>query len=234
MSGEFDSASPTMEADFSPGQPLVDVFQYSDTNFVAAVAHLLPSVEIKACLRNCSMLTLSPPPMTIDEAATIVLYTMESSNNEESFHNLFDGALRDLNRTFRAALFLPYLRLFLRALSHCPRVPPSQQVYRVVPRDLFDVYAPLCGEAICWRSAALLSASLDALGCGPQLPRTVFVIHTAHAVLITELSLHGDVGDVCLLPDVCFRVVNVRRVEAACVVTLQDELTCLWYDEVGL
>ena len=75
--------------------------------------------------------------LTMDESASIMLYTLEWKSKETSFYCLFNKCLRTADRGTLKPWFL-YIKLLIYSLSKLPS--SHGQVYRGVKEDLHEAY----------------------------------------------------------------------------------------------
>ena len=95
--------------------------------------------------------------LTINEAASIMLFTMDWTSEEESFHRILNRTLRSEDREDLRPWYL-YLKLLFKALGKLPSI--RTFVYRAVPTDLSQKYFQ--GKTFIWWSFSLCTRSIDA------------------------------------------------------------------------
>jgi hypothetical protein len=121
--------------------------------------------------------------------------------------------------------YLPYLRLFLTALSKLK--PASATVYRGVNVDLSKQY--ITGLDIAWWPISSTTSEINVLS-NPMFfdltkPRTLFTIQTRHAVDIRNYSAVSKEAELVLLPGALFKVTGALVLSALpmCVMVTMTE-----------
>lgn len=141
-------------------------------------------------------------PLSINEAAAIYFYTMETP-----FYKVFSASLRSEDRT-KIAPFLKYLKLLLSALYLLPLAPYLTTVYRGLTKlHLIDAYPK--GHQFIWWQFSSCTASIEVLGgkfCGKSGKRTQFLISTRQIVDIRKYSHFHDEDERLILPGMRFQV----------------------------
>jgi len=143
--------------------------------------------------------------LSIDESASIMLYTLEWNPSDTSFYISLNEKLRSDNREELKHWFL-YLRLFTAALSKLPST-INQTVYRGVKKDISSEYR--MGE-ICVRSPFLsCSSSIGVIEhfLGQTGPRTLFTITSHTGKSIREHSCLKEEDEILFLATTHFRVI---------------------------
>ncbi len=138
--------------------------------------------------------------LTADHIAAIHLYTQACD-----FYRTLNARLRDRDRV-RITPFFSYLRLLLEALRQLPA--KTRTVYRGVKLDLSAKFRE--GDLPVWWSVSSTSTSMKVLQskefCGEEGPRTVFVVHAAHARDIATFSSFASEEELILLPGAQLKV----------------------------
>ena len=134
---------------------------------------------------------LQRAPLSIDQAASIYFYTMETP-----FYALLNTAMRSEDRNV-VKPFLKFCKLFLSAL-YLLRLPVAAiTVSRGVKAHLIDEYPK--GRKFRWWQFSSSTASLDTLQspqfCGKVGQRTVFHISTRYCVDVCKFSAMKRVED---------------------------------------
>ena len=113
--------------------------------------------------------------LTIDEAASIMLYTLEWVPKQKSFYFILNSALRAENRQ-RLKPWFRYLKLVLTALSKLPSA--RRCVYRGVKADLHQLYPK--GRVFVWWGFSSCTTTVEVLQSedflGKKGNRTMFMI----------------------------------------------------------
>lgn len=146
--------------------------------------------------------------LTVDESASIMLYTFPWPDEQKSLYYLLNEALRKGNRADLKSWFL-YLKLFIGALSKLPS--ESEVVYRgvrkAIPADI------LPGKTFFWWSFSSCTTSLDVLQSdlflGKTGTRTVFNIKCQTGKYILNHSKVKAEKECLLLPGCEFKVTGV-------------------------
>jgi hypothetical protein len=173
---------------------------------VRPLVSVVPNVQ-EMVLRVRPFCTTPPADgLSIDESASIMLYTLEWNPNETSFYINLNEKLRSGTREELKPWFL-YLRLFIAALSKLPLTTTNQTVYRGVKKDLSSQY-PMGKTSVC---PQFLSCSLS-IGIikdflGPTGPRTLFTIISHTGKNIRQHSCHPEEDEILLRAMTHFRVV---------------------------
>ena len=105
--------------------------------------------------------------LTVNESASIMLYSMEWTPKEDSFSRILNKTLRNENREPLKPWYL-YLRLFMKALAKLPSI--HCYVYRGVAGDFSDEYVP--GKTFVWWSFSLCARSIEILEEEPDYGRS--------------------------------------------------------------
>lgn len=167
---------------------------------------LLPNIQKFVCIakEKCE----NPNDgLTVDESASIMLYTMDWQPIEECFYHVFNSTLRCNDREKLKPWFL-YLQLFLKALSHFPSV--SQTVYHQIEYDLIEKY-PL-GKKFTWWSFSLCSLSLNNYQpyttFNETNSRTIFIIECFSGKDIRKHSYYSNENEIVLMSASEFKVIS--------------------------
>jgi len=162
--------------------------------------------------------------LTIDEAASICAYTMESGP-----YRALNKLLREENRQLLKP-FVKYLWLLMHGLSKCP-IPTATLVYRGVPCNVSPIY--ILGRVITWHSFSSCTTRVGALEndmfLGKTGERTEFhiTLTTNRARSIRHLSAVPDEDEILLPPNTRLQVMDkADRGHGLCVVQLL-EVECL-------
>ncbi|CAF5159237.1 unnamed protein product, partial [Rotaria magnacalcarata] len=98
---------------------------------VEPIVEYVPDVKRKVYVAKMKCAELSPGELSIDEAASITLYSMEWQPQNECLYHVLNTTLRDEKREKLKPWFL-FLRLILTALAQLPSI--TRTVYRGVKK----------------------------------------------------------------------------------------------------
>ena len=146
--------------------------------------------------------TLEEPPdgLTIDESASIRLYTMEWQKPNESLYSMLNSALKMTDRK-NLERYYKYLKLLLTALAKIPCV-PQQIVWRGVTKNLSVDFPP--GTVVTWWAFSSCTTSMTVLNNSTYLgntgPRTLFSVEAINGRSIHAHSHFVTEDEVLLLP----------------------------------
>ena len=147
--------------------------------------------------------------LTMEESASIMLYSLEWSPSESSLYCILNSMLRSTARQAQLPPWLLYLRLFITALSKLPSI-PAQHVFRGVKADLRSQYAK--GSTCVWWGFSSCTLSADVLEndqfFGKTGARTLFSITCDSGKSIINHSCFVGEEEVLLLPGREFKVVG--------------------------
>lgn len=167
----------------------------------------LPGIEKHA---NTAKQRCQNPPadgLTIDESASIILYTMGWTPHTTCLYFVLNETLRSKSRA-ELEPWLLYLKLFLTALSRLPSV--RQHVYRGVQRDFLNHY--LGKKVITWWGFSSCTLSINVLQSslffGTQGTRTLFNIDCYSGKDIQKHSYFRKEAEILLLAATQFEVVG--------------------------
>jgi hypothetical protein len=150
--------------------------------------------------------------LSIDESASIMLYTMEWMTKEESFYYIFNRKLNtDDDDQLKPWYF--YMKLISISLSKVPIL--SRRIfYRGVKYAETKAYS--LGRRFLWRGYSSCASSIDILnkkefGFGEKGIRTLFIIHSDSGINISEHSFYKTGYEILLPPGQRFEVVSYRE-----------------------
>ena len=144
--------------------------------------------------------------LTLEESASIVLYTMEWQPFDKCLYFALNQSLRDKQRENLKPWFL-YLKLFLTALNKLPSV--SCNVYRGVKKNLIDEYEPKStliwwGFSSCTRDVGILQSEKF---LGKTGDRTLFSVESYSGKNICRHSYYQYEHEILLPPACHFEVI---------------------------
>jgi hypothetical protein len=174
---------------------------------VEPLVSLVP--EIKRMTYVAKMKCDNPPAdnLSIDESASIMLYSMEWEPREECLFFVLNATLRSEDRKELIPWFL-YLKLVLTAFA---RLPSSHRfVYRGIKRDMRNDYPK--GSTIIWWGFSSCTSTMDVLNnkkmLGSTGTRTLFTIECTTGKDIRKHSSFQNEDEILLLPGRQFKVVS--------------------------
>jgi hypothetical protein len=138
--------------------------------------------------------------LTVDESASIRLYTIEWERPHQSLYSMLNYTLKTADRKDLRSYF-KYLKLFLTALAKLPCVPP-QTVWRGVTKDLSTGF--LHGQLVTWWGFSSCTTTMTVLDSNIYLgntgPRTLFSVEAINGRTIGAHSHFIDEDEILLLP----------------------------------
>lgn len=167
----------------------------------------VPGIEgfVEMAKKQCRNYKL-PAGLTIDQAASIALYTMETSSNDPSVYRALNSILRSEDKKLLPPWYL-YIKLLLTGLSYFPSA--HQHIYRGVASSLYKNYVK--DSIVTWWTFSSCATEIDVLQI--FLPtkgaRTMFTIECDSGKDISCLSDFPDEKEVLLLPETQFRVIAI-------------------------
>jgi hypothetical protein len=173
---------------------------------VEPLASLLPAVQSHAVAakQRCE----NPPPdgLTIDESASIMLYTMGWRPLDKCLYVALNATLRSEDRD-KLEPWLLYLKLFLTALSRLPS--QKRTVFRGIKLDLRQNYSK--DRTIIWWGFSSCTTTLDVLRkeifLGKTGTRTMFTIECESGKDIRNHSYIQSENEILILAAAQFKVI---------------------------
>ena len=196
-----------------PLKTLAPIKGYESVPLVSLEAAVIPlstcvtGIEryVEMATEKCQKYTL-PAELTIDQAVSIALYTMETSPNDPSIYRQLNAILRSEDKKLLPPWYL-YIKLLLTALSHFPST--RRFVYRGVASPLYKVYEK--NSIVTWWAFSSCATEVDVLEA--FLPttgaRTMFTIECNSGKDISCISDFPNEKEVLLLPETQFRVIAI-------------------------
>lgn len=164
---------------------------------VEPLKSIMPDVEdmVSTVKPNCKK---PADNLSIDESASIMLYTLEwSKSGQSSCYKMLNETLRDGDRSQLKPWFL-YLKLFITALSKLPS--EDRRLFRGVKKDLTAEYNT--GLTITWWAFSSCTTSIDVLEgkmfLGKTGPRTLFAVDCRSGRSIHQHSMVKKENEVLL------------------------------------
>jgi hypothetical protein len=181
--------------------------QVSLEEAVKPLALLVPGVEENALLakRKCT----NPPAdgLSIDESASIRLYTMEMTLPDVCLYVVLNETLRTEDREVLKPWFL-YLRLIIGSLLKIPST--RRHIFRGVKRNLWQQHVK--GQKTVWWAFNSCTGLLKVLESGKFLgtkgDRTLFDIDSYSGKDIRQHSHYSKESEILLLPATQFQIVG--------------------------
>ncbi|CAF2066600.1 unnamed protein product [Rotaria magnacalcarata] len=173
---------------------------------VEPIVEYVPDVKRKVYVAKMKCAELSPGELSIDEAASITLYSMEWQPQNECLYHVLNKTLRDEKREKLKPWFL-FLRLILTALAQLPSI--TRTVYRGVKKDMREEYPK--GKIFVWWGFSSCTTTIDVLQneqfLGTTGPRTFFTIESDSGKDIRKYSCYQVEDEILLLAARQFKVV---------------------------
>jgi hypothetical protein len=184
-------------------QPLVSLEE--------AIEPIVPFVpDVKRMAYVAKMRCKKPPAdnLSVDESASIMLYSMEWEPQEECLYYVINATLRSENRNKLVPWFL-FLKLFLTAFTRLPS-PNRSVVYRGIKRDMRKDYPK--GATSIWWGFSSCTATIDVLEneqfLGSTGTRTFFSIECTSGKDIRQHSYFISEDEILLPPGRQFQVLG--------------------------
>ncbi|CAM4828355.1 unnamed protein product [Rotaria magnacalcarata] len=165
---------------------------------VEPIVEYVPDVRRRAYFAKMKCAELSPGKLSMDEAASITLYSMEWEPQEECLYHVLNETLRNEKRQKLKPWFL-FLKLILTALAQIPS--SLSFVYRGVKQDMRKGYPE--GKTFVWWGFSSCTSKPSVLQneqfLGTTGPRTLFTIECDSGKDIRKYSFF-QAEDEILLP----------------------------------
>jgi hypothetical protein len=174
---------------------------------IEPIVQYVPDVKRMAYFAkiNCK----NPPAdnLTLDESASIMLYSMDWEPKEQCLYHVINTTLRSENRGKLVPWFL-YLKLLLTAFSRLPC--KHLFVYRGIKRDMRQEYS--IGATISWWGFSSCTSTMGVLEnkqfLGSTGTRTLFTIECTSGKDIRQHSYFQKEDEILLPPGRQFQVVS--------------------------
>jgi hypothetical protein len=174
---------------------------------IVPLIKLVPDLERKAWIAKLRA-TNPADGLTQDQSASIMLYSMEWPENEESLYHTLNSTLRAEKRSLLKPWFL-YLKLILTGLAKLPSL-EGRTFYRGVKKNLTDIYRE--GKTVVWWGFSSCTSRIDVLESeeflGKTGLRTLFAIECKSAKDIRRHSMFSNENEVLLMPATQFEVIG--------------------------
>jgi hypothetical protein len=182
-------------------QPLVSLEEA-----IESVVELVPDVKRMAFVAKKKCQKTPANKLSIDESASIILYSMDWEPQEQCLYHVLNKTLREKNRK-KLIPWFRYLKLVLTALS---RLPSSHHVvFRGIKGDIRKDYPQ--GETIYWWGFSSCTTMMGVLQnedfLGSSGKRTMFTIECFSGKDIRQHSDFQSEDEIVLLPGRQFKVI---------------------------
>ena len=176
-------------------QPLVSLEEA-----IEPIVPLVPEVKRMAFVAKRKCQKIPANSLSINESASIILYSMDWEPKEECLYHVLNKTLRAKNRNQLMTPCFLYLKLILTALS---RLPSSHQVvFRGIKDDMRKEYPE--GGTIYWWGFSSCTATVEILQneqfLGSSGARTMFMIECFSGKDIRQHSDFQIENEILLLP----------------------------------
>ena len=194
-----------------PLETLISLNDYETCELVSLEASVVPLKLILPDImshvkeaKNRYSQTLPSEGLTVDQAASIYLYTEEWEPREQSLYVVLNATLRSKERTILGSWLL-YVRLLLTALSRLEST--RRFLYRGVKSDLHNAYSK--DQIVTWWGFSSCTTTIEILDdfLGKTGKRTIFTIDCKSGKTISSHSAYLNEKEVLLLPETQFRVI---------------------------
>lgn len=197
-----------MDAGNEPTKTLTPIHGYEKSNPTSledAVAQIDPPIDrLKDMVYTAKRNSRKPADnLTPDESASIHLYTMEWSDDQQSIYSLLNAKLRSENRK-ELRSWHAYLKIFLTALYKLPSL--KRTIWRGILGNVSDLYE----EDFIWWGASSCTETMEILErfIGRSSVRTIFMIECIHGKAIKAHSAHENENEILLMPGTFLRVIS--------------------------
>lgn len=198
-----------------PRRMLPPIYGYENEPLVpieVAVKNLvkyISSIEEQASIAKQRCQTLPDNDLSIDEAASIRLYTMHCKIEDQRFYTILNTTLRSEDRSLLQDWF-PYLKLFISALLKIPST--RQEVFRGVKLDLFNEYSE--EQNVVWWAFSSCTTSMKVVErpsfLGTTGRRTLFKIDCYSGKEIQKYSDIPSEQEVLLIAATQLQIISSR------------------------
>lgn len=174
---------------------------------VEPIAAVVPDVKRMTYVAKEKCKKIKNNKLSLDESASLMLYSMEWEPQEECLYYVLNAALRMENRK-KLVPWFSYLKLILTAFARLPSA--HRFVYRGIKRDMRKDYPS--GEKIIWWGFSSCTSTIDVLGndqfLGSTGIRTLFTIECTSGKDIRQYSSIQNEDEILLPPGRQFQVVS--------------------------
>ena len=189
------------------------------SDFIPYLKSMVASVQKKQS-------SMAVDPLSIDESASIMLYTLEWTPAENSFYYVMNEALQSSDHYCLTPWF-PYLKLLHIALTKLP--PMSIRILYRAMRGVVDESYEV-GERFNWDGYVSCTLGMECLGrdelnFAEKDARMLFIIHTNQGKDVTPYSLYRATNEIILPPDQHYQVVSCRQSKKGLRVVIIKEMS---------
>ena len=196
---------------FPPTLPVPSLDQALD-QVAITLPHLHPvnGLTVKLARRHAKRAQRKYPHLSLDECATIVIYTIEEEPREISLYYVLNGVLRAQERV-RVRPWRDYIWLLLHALRKLPVV-DQNILFRGCQKDPTDLGLELdAGFDFIWHgfsSTATTQNVMQTFVGREDGPRTFLTLELIEPVGrdVRDFSLYPKENEVLLPPNLCFEI----------------------------
>jgi hypothetical protein len=178
---------------------------------VEPIISVIPDVKRMVYVAKKKCKKIPDNKLSLDESASLMLYTMEWEPQEECLYVVLNATLRSENRK-KLIPWFSFLKLILTAFA---RLPSSNRhiVYRGIKQDMRQNYYK--GETVTWWGFSSCTATLDVLQndqfLGATGTRTFFTIECTSGKDIQKYSSIKSEDEILLVPARQFQVVSCLK-----------------------
>ena len=177
---------------------------------------------VDAVKERCEKLTGS---LSLDEAASIMLFSMEAEPIEYCFYRMLNKALQN-DDPLKLQPWRDYLRLLIHSLSKLPSV-GSQTLYLGIADHINNQYST--GMLFTWKQFSFCATSRKNLEgvFGATGPRTIFRINSCTGKNIRAYSCFPTNDEVLLPAASQFKVIRTEQESTDLCLVLLEEVHCI-------
>lgn len=172
---------------------------------------IIPNIHTYVYMAKENSSMSSTEGLTLDESASICLYSMEWEPHDQCFSHVLNQSLRSKDRQKLNSWCL-YLKLMLTALSHLPSI-ADEKIYRGIKLDLSADYPQ--GKKFIWWGFSSCTASLSVLQSikfiGQTGVRTMFIIECQSGKNISQHTYFQSEEEVLIPPATRFVVTSCEH-----------------------
>lgn len=190
---------------------------------VQPIIKFVPDIERMVYVAKERCKRIPNMELTLDEAAAVMLYTMEWEPHDECLYVVLNATLRSEDRRGLTPWF-SYLKLVLTAYARLPSLDRSL-VYRGIKQDVKRNYNK--GESVIWWGFSSCTSTMDVLESeqflGSTGVRTLFTIECKGGKDIQKYSSVPKEDEILLAPARQFKVVaSLPQPDGLCVIQLRE------------
>jgi hypothetical protein len=196
-----------------PKRMLMPIYGYENApllsleDAVLPLVSLLPRVQTYVHVAKARCDPVPADRLTVDQSASIMLYTMEWEPQEQCLYIVLNATLRAEDRQ-RLKPWFSYLKLIFSGLSKLPNTPCT--VYRGVNKNLSSDY--IKGKTFIWWGFSSCASSIEVLEndqfLGKKGTRTLFTIECNSGKDISRHSYYRSEVEILLPPARNFQVIS--------------------------